>query len=143
MQPPFLGISEATPVSIEVVRGVGVPTSSLPFSPGIRAGGFVFVSGQASVDDTGAIVNDTFAGEFARSIANVRKVLAGAGLTLADVVQVRSYVDSPADLSEYNRLYREVFAAPYPARTTIVNCLGGALKYEIDVVALDTASVKG
>ena len=130
-------------MSIEVVRGVGVPTSSLPFSPGIRAGGFVFVSGQASVDDEGAIVNDTFAGEFLRSIGNVRKVLAGAGLTLADVVQVRSYVDSPADLPEYNRLYREAFAAPFPARTTIVNCLGGALKYEIDVVAFDSAKAKG
>ena len=130
-------------MSIEVVRGVGVPTSSLPFSPGIRAGGFVFVSGQASVDDEGAIVNDTFAGEFHRSIGNVRKVLAGAGLTLADVVQVRSYVDSPADLPEYNRLYREAFATPYPARTTIVNCLGGALKYEIDVVAFDSAKAKG
>ena len=122
-------------MAFTVIRGAGVPASRLPFSPGVRAGGFVFVSGQASVDDAGAIVVDTFEGEFRRSLGNVRKVLAAAGLTLADVVQVRSYVDDPADLAEYNRLYREFFAEPYPARTTITNCLGGTLKYEIDVTA--------
>lgn len=122
-------------VPFEVIRGAGVPASHLPFSPAVRAGDFVFVSGQASVDTTGQIVADTFAGEFRRSLENVRAVLAAAGLTLADVVQVRSYVDNPADLPEYNRLYRDYFAEPYPARTTVVNCLGGALKYEIDVTA--------
>jgi 2-iminobutanoate/2-iminopropanoate deaminase len=119
----------------DVIRGPGVPASHLPFSPALRAGGFVFVSGQASVDESGKIVADTFEGEFRRSLENAKRILAAAGLTLADVVQVRSYVDSPADLPEYNRLYREYFAEPYPARTTIVNCLGGALKYEIDLVA--------
>ena len=119
----------------EVIRGVGVPASHLPFSPALRAGDFLFVSGQASVDDSGAIVADTFEGEFRRSLENVKRILTAAGLTLADVVQVRSYVDRPADLPEYNRLYRQFFAEPFPARTTIVNCLGGALKYEIDVVA--------
>lgn len=122
-------------MAFEVVRGSGVPASHLPFSPAIRAGGFVFVSGQASVDDGGKIVVDTFEGEFRRSMENARRILAAAGLTLADVVQVRSYVDNPADLPEYNRLYREYFAEPFPARTTIVNCLGGALKFEIDMTA--------
>ena len=119
----------------EVIRGPGVPTSHLPLSPALRAGGFVFVSGQASADESGKIVADTFEGEFRRSLENVRRILTAAGVTFADVVQVRSYVDNPADLPEYNRLYREYFAEPYPARTTIVNCLGGALKYEIDLMA--------
>jgi 2-iminobutanoate/2-iminopropanoate deaminase len=122
-------------MGFEVIRGEGVPGSHLPFSPALRAGDFVFVSGQASVDAAGKIVADTFEGEFRRSLENVKRILAAAGLTLADVVQVRSYVDIPADLPEYNRLYREYFAVPFPARTTIVNCLGGALKYEIDVTA--------
>ncbi len=119
----------------DVIRGEGVPTSHLPFSPALRAGDFVFVSGQASVDESGKIVTDTFEGEFRRSLENVKCILAAAGLSLADVVQVRSYVDRPADLPQYNGLYREYFAEPFPARTTIVNCLGGALRYEIDVVA--------
>ena len=122
-------------MAFEVIRGTAVPTSHLPFSPAVRAGGFVFVSGQASVDESGKIVADTFEGEFRRSLENVKRILHAAGLTLADVVQVRSYVDDMADLQEYNRLYREFFTEPFPARTTVVNCLGGALKYEIDVTA--------
>ena len=124
---------------IQFIRGPGVPGSHLPFSPAVRAGEFVFVSGQASVDRSGQIVRDTFAGEFRRSIENVRAVLEGAGLTLADVVQVRSYVDQPADLVEYNRLYRDYFPESQPARTTLVGCLGGAVKFEIDVIAYDGA----
>ena len=112
-----------------------VPTSHLPFSPFVRTGGFVFVSGQASVDATGKIINDTFEGEMRRSMENVKAVLAGAGLTLADVCQVRSYVGRQEDLAEYNRIYREYFTAPYPARTTLIGCLGTLLKFEIDVTA--------
>lgn len=51
-------------------------------------------------------------------------------------MQVRSYLARQEDLAEYNRLYREYFAEPYPARTTLVGCLGtGSILYEIDVVA--------
>src|SRR5690349_11728980 len=97
----------------EVIQGAGAPVSDLPFSPAVRAGGFVFVSGQASVDDTGKIVSDDFAGEMRRSFENVRRVLTAAGLTLGDVVQVRSYVGRREYLAEYNRIYRELFAPPY------------------------------
>ena len=120
---------------VEVIAAPGVPISHLPFSPALRVGDLVFVSGQASVDSAGKIVSDSFEGEFRRSIENVRAVLRGAGLDLKHVVQVRSYVDDPADLPEYNALYREYFSQPFPARTTLLKCLGGVLKYEIDVIA--------
>ena len=114
----------------------GTPVSHLPFSPVVVVGNLVFVSGQASVDETGAIVTDTFEGEFRRSIDNVRRVLAAAGCDLSHVVQTRNYVRDNDDLPLYNRLYAETFAKPYPARTTIVNCLGPQLRYEIEVVAV-------
>jgi 2-iminobutanoate/2-iminopropanoate deaminase len=114
----------------------GTPVSHLPFSPAVVVGNLVFVSGQASVDETGAIVTDTFEGEFRRSIENVRRVLAAAGCDLSHVVQTRNYVRDNDDLPLYNRLYAETFAKPYPARTTIVNCLGPQLRYEIEVVAV-------
>src|SRR4051812_18575783 len=107
----------------QTIQQDGVPRSDLPFSPAVRAGDFVFVSGQASVDDTGKIVSDTFEAEMRRSFDNVKRVLVGAGLGLKNVVQVRSYVRDPADLTEYNRIYRELFTPPYPARSTITNCL--------------------
>lgn len=117
------------------VTGNTIPKSSLPFSPAFVAGQFVFVSGQASVDENGVIVPDTFEGEMDRSIQNVSKILAGVGLTLRDVVQSRCYLADAADLAEYNRRYREYFSPPFPARTTLVHCLGSRIKFEIDVVA--------
>ena len=117
-------------------RDADTPTSHLPFSPSVCFGDLVFISGQASVDDTGQIVSDTFEGEFRRSIENVRKVLAAAGSELAHVIQTRNYVRDAEDVPLYNQLYREYFTEPYPARTTITNCLPPALRYEIEVVAV-------
>lgn len=110
-------------------------SSHLPFTPVVEANGFVFVSGQASVDSTGAIVSGTFEEEMRRAMANVEALLASAGLTLRDVVRVTSYVHDTADGPRYNELYREYFTPPFPARTTLSNCLSPALKFEIDVIA--------
>jgi len=115
------------------------PVSHLPFSPAVRVGDLVFVSGQASVDVTGKIVPDTFEGEFRRSIENLRKVLETAGSDLKHVIQTRNYVRDAASVPRYNELYREYFSAPYPARTTITNCLPPTLQYEVECVAVAKA----
>ncbi len=112
------------------------PVSHLPFSPAVIVGELIFVSGQASVDATGKIVGDTFEGEFRRSLDNVRQILAAAGSDLAHVVQTRNYVRDAGDLPRFNELYREYFSAPFPARTTITNCLPPTLRFEIEVVAV-------
>jgi 2-iminobutanoate/2-iminopropanoate deaminase len=119
----------------EVITGSGVPKSHLPFSPAIRAGDFVFLSGQASVDDEGKIINASFAEECRRSFENLGKILQASGLSFADVVQVRNYVNQQEDLAEFNQIYREFFREPFPARTTIMGCLGTVLKFEVDAVA--------
>lgn len=112
----------------------GIPTSHLPFSPAIRAGNFVFVSGQASVDDTGAYIEGSFADELDRSFSNVARILATAGGSLDDVVQVRAYLGDITYRDEFNSLYKSYFSPPMPARTTLSGGLG-QLKFEIDVVA--------
>lgn len=112
------------------------PTSHLPFSPSVVVGDLIFVSGQASVDETGKIVGDSFEGEFRRSVENLRKVLEAAGSDLAHVVQTRNYVRDAEDVATFNQLYREYFSAPFPARTTITNCLPPSLRYEIEAVAV-------
>jgi 2-iminobutanoate/2-iminopropanoate deaminase len=114
----------------------GTPTSHLPFSPCVVVGDLIFVSGQASVDQEGKIVGDTFEGEFRRSVENIRRVLEAAGSDLSHVVQTRNYVRDPEDLPLYNQLYREYFPEPRPARTTITHCLPPSLRYEIEVVAV-------
>ncbi|HRE51375.1 MAG TPA: RidA family protein [Flavitalea sp.] len=118
-----------------VISGSGVPGSHLPFSPAIRSGNYLFISGQASVDDEGNIVEGTFEEECRRSFGNAKKILEAAGLGFEDVVQVRNYVGKQDDLSSFNSIYREYFAAPYPARTTLIGCLGELLKFEVDMVA--------
>jgi 2-iminobutanoate/2-iminopropanoate deaminase len=120
----------------------GVRKPKLPYSPAVQAGPFVFVSGQASVDPSGEIVHDTFEGEMRRTMENLRGILSAAGLGLKDVVNVRAYVADQKDLGEYNRLYREYFREPFPSRTTLVNCLGTVVKFEIDVVAYSSGVKK-
>jgi 2-iminobutanoate/2-iminopropanoate deaminase len=110
--------------------------SHLPFSPGIIAGDFMYVSGQASVDaGTGAIISDSFEGEMRRSIANLKAILEAGGLNLDHVINVKSYVSDEADLALYNKIYPEYFSAPTPTRSTIVGVLGTKLKFELDCVA--------
>jgi 2-iminobutanoate/2-iminopropanoate deaminase len=107
----------------------------LPFSAVVECNGLLFVSGQASTDETGAIVAGTFEEEFRRSVANMEALLLAAGSDLEHIVQVRSYIRDAANVGLYNQLYREVFRAPYPARTTITGCLPPTLHFELECVA--------
>jgi 2-iminobutanoate/2-iminopropanoate deaminase len=125
--------------SVSYPRLPDTPVSHLPFSPAVRVGNMVFVSGQASVDATGKIVSDSFEGEFRRSVENLRKVLQSAGADLTDVVQTRNYVRDAEDLPLFNRLYTEYFSAPFPARTTITGCLSPALRFELECIAVSDA----
>jgi 2-iminobutanoate/2-iminopropanoate deaminase len=122
-------------VTFEPISGPGVIKSNLPFSPAVRAGDFVFMSGLASVDENGKVIHDTFENEARRTYQNIGKVLAAAGLGFANVVQVRCYLAQQTDWDAHNRIYREVFSAPFPARTTLIGCLGDLVKYEVDLVA--------
>ena len=110
--------------------------SHLPFSAAVEANGFVFLSGQASVDAQGNIVPGSFEEQMRRALQNVTDILRSAGLGLENVVRVTSYVQDPSDVLRFNQLYREYFTAPYPARTTITSCLPAAIKFEIDVIAV-------
>ena len=113
-----------------------VSGSHLPFSPATKVGNLIFVSGQASTDPTtGVLIPDTFENEFRRSVGHVQRILAECGTDLAHVCSVKCYLKNGSDWEQYNKLYREYFKPPFPARTTIQNCLGKAL-FEIDVIAV-------
>ncbi len=128
------------PDDIRPIRGPGVVAGPLPFSSGIRAGDFVFVSGMASADEDGKLVPDTFDNEARRTYRNLGRVLAAAGLDFSRVVQVRCYLSSKDDWDAHNRIYREFFSEPFPARTTLIGCLGDLVKYEVDAIAYAGAS---
>ena len=110
--------------------------SVLPFSPAIKAGDFVYVSGQASVDrENGSIIEGTFEEEMRRSLENLKQILAAAGLSLDNVINVKSYLADEADGALYNKIYPEYFSNPLPTRSTIIGVLGTKLKFELDCVA--------
>lgn len=113
-----------------------MPRSHLPFSPVVRVGNLLFVSGQASVDKTGQIIDDTFEGEMTRAIRNMEAILKYAGSGLHLVVKTTNYLADPKYRNEYNTLYPSFFSQPFPARTTVSKGLSGTLKYEVDCIAV-------
>lgn len=123
-------------MTIQCPRDQNTPVSHLPFCPATRVGDLIFGSGQASVDDKGNIIRDTFEGEFRRALENLRKLLVAAGSELQHVVQTRNYVRVPANVARYNELYREFFTVPYPARMTLTHCLPEVLHFEIECIAV-------
>jgi 2-iminobutanoate/2-iminopropanoate deaminase len=117
-------------------KAIIVGDLKLPFSHAMRVGEMIFVSGQASVDlDTGNIIGGTLAEEVDRSMTNLRTILEKAGARWENIVKVGCFVRRDEDLAEFNQLYREYFSEPFPARTTVTNCLPSSLLFEIDCVA--------
>jgi 2-iminobutanoate/2-iminopropanoate deaminase len=115
----------------EIAQPVG------PFSPAVRAGEFVFLSGQVGQDPaTGKLVSDDVSAQAEQIFRNLGAVLRAAGKTFADVARVGVYLTSMADFPALNAIYGRHFEAPYPARTTIaVAALPLGASVEIDVVA--------
>ena len=127
----------------DVITVPGAAPLTAPLSHAIRAGDFVFVSGQASTDPvTGAFIAGTFAEEFARTVENLEGVLKAAGTDLRHVVKVGAYLRDESARPEYNRLYARAFPAPYPARTTVGNPFS-FLQVEIDCIAYVGGESKG
>lgn len=106
-----------------------------PYSPVVRAGDWLYVSGQASTDPvTMEIIPGTFAEEFARTVDNLRRVLAIAGASFDDIVKCVGMVRDEEDLGEYNALYMAAFQHPRPARTTHVGSVT-RIRFEIECTA--------
>jgi 2-iminobutanoate/2-iminopropanoate deaminase len=89
----------------------------------------------ASADEHGRLVPDTFESEARRTYDNIARILAAAGLDFSRVVQVRCYLARQEDWDAHNAIYREHFSEPFPARTTLIGCLGELVKYEVDLIA--------
>ncbi|SDD62826.1 reactive intermediate/imine deaminase [Paenibacillus sp. UNCCL117] len=111
------------------------PNFPLPFSQALRAGDFVYVSGQVGVDpETRQVVGSTIETQTLQSLRNIETILAAAGLTLDHVVKVNAYLSRLEDFPGYNKVYESVMKRPFPARTSVQSGIGDYL-VEIDVVA--------
>jgi 2-iminobutanoate/2-iminopropanoate deaminase len=108
-----------------------------PFSPAIRAGDSVYLSGQVAQDPaTGTLINGDVTRQTEQILENIGVLLQAAGLTLRDVVKVGVFLTDMHDFQAMNAVYAGRFEPPYPARTTVgVAALPLGALVEMDVVA--------
>ncbi|HEX6559094.1 MAG TPA: Rid family hydrolase [Longimicrobiales bacterium] len=105
------------------------------YSPAIRAGHYIFISGQVPVDvRTGAIIGDDVVTQTDAVLDRIELLLQAGGASLRDVVSVTAYLADIGDWDEFNRVYGQRFEAPYPTRTTVGAQLHGFL-VEISAIA--------
>lgn len=113
----------------------GAGGQSLPFSPAVRAGDFVYISGQVAMKENGEIEPGGIEAQTKRTMENVIAVLAMADCTLEDVAKVNVWLDDPRDFWTFNRIYAGYFPNGAPARSTVRSQLMVDAKIEIDVTA--------
>ncbi|HLO24661.1 MAG TPA: RidA family protein [Geobacteraceae bacterium] len=122
----------------EIIATGKAPRAIGPYSQAIRAGGFVFCSGQIPLDPaTGELVGGGIEAQTERVMDNISAVLAAAGLTFGDVVKSTIYLVDLQDFSPVNEVYGKRFPADPPARSTVeVRGLPKGVPVEIEVIAL-------
>lgn len=108
-----------------------------PYSLGVASGDYVHYSGQIPLDPaTGKLVTGDVTVQTEQVFANLRTVLAAAGLALADVVKSTVFLTDMNDFAAMNEVYAKHIAEPYPARSTIaVAALPLGARVEIEVIA--------
>jgi 2-iminobutanoate/2-iminopropanoate deaminase len=108
-----------------------------PFAQAVWAGDLLYASGQVGQDPvTGDVVTGGLEAETRQAFENVRRVLAAAGLGFENVIKAHVFLADMDDFGPMNAIYGEMFAAPFPARTTVqVARLPLDARVEIDVVA--------
>ena len=112
------------------------PPPAGAYSPAVRAGNLIFVSGQLPRDPrTRQVVGADITTQTRQVLTNVELVLTAAGVTMRDIVSVTVYLADMADWQGFDAAYREVMQPPYPARAAVGAELNGAL-VELSVVAL-------
>ena len=123
---------------MQILSASGAPAAVGPYSHAVRAGGFLFCSGQVALDpEAGVLVGESVEDQTRQVFANVRAVLKEAGLGLSDVVKTTVFLQSMDDFGAMNGVYAEAFGEHRPARSTVaVAGLPVGARVEIEVVAL-------
>ncbi len=126
---------------LERITAPGAPQPKGPYSHAVRAGDFIYVSGQAAINpQTNEFEVGTVAQETRRTLDNIRSILQAAGAGLEDVVKCSVFLTDVRDFAEMNEVYNEYFGKAKPARTTVQAILPGrGIKVEIDCVAYKPA----
>ncbi len=122
----------------QAVSVPGGPKAIGPYSPAIRAGNLLFLSGQIPVDpDTGAVVAGDVRAQTRRVMENIGDLLKAGGVTFSHVARCTVFLADMNDFPEMNEVYGSYVGQPAPARSTVqVARLPKDVKVEIDVIAV-------
>jgi 2-iminobutanoate/2-iminopropanoate deaminase len=109
-----------------------------PYSPAVRCGNLLFVSGQVAIRPDGvSLGTEDLATQTRQCLANLRAVLEAAGASLDRVVKVTVYLADPDGWAVFNPIYAEAFGSHRPARSMVpVSAFPGGFKVEIDAIAV-------
>jgi 2-iminobutanoate/2-iminopropanoate deaminase len=121
-----------------IVRSDQAPAAIGAYSQAVRAGDWVFLSGQIPLDpETRQLVQGGIEAQTRRVLDNLAAVLGALDLTLSAVVKTTVYLTDMQDFSAFNAVYASYFPSEPPARATIgVAALPGGARVEIEAVAL-------
>lgn len=119
-----------------IVKTEGAPLPVGPYSQAVKAGGWLFVSGQLPIDPaTGEVVQGGAAEQAERALENLKAIIEAAGLSLNNVVKVTLYLQDLKDFQAVNEVYAKYFGREPPARTTVQAAPPKGAKVEIEAVA--------
>ncbi|MEW6776385.1 MAG: RidA family protein [Bdellovibrionota bacterium] len=123
-------------MSIKPISTPNAPKAIGPYSQGMRAGDFLFCSGQVALDPkTGELMGQSAAEQAARALENLRAVIEAAGGNLSQVVRTTIFLIDLGDFSSVNETYGKFFPSNPPARSTVgVASLPRGARVEIDAI---------
>jgi 2-iminobutanoate/2-iminopropanoate deaminase len=121
----------------QAISSPNAPTAIGPYSPAVRVGQLLFVSGQVPLDPaTGQMVEGGIAEQTRRVLDNIGALLTAGNCSFADVVRTTIFLADLNDFGAVNEIYGQYFSEPYPARATVqVARLPKDARVEIDVIA--------
>ena len=128
-------MDESTSGRCRDVYPIGKKSPNLPFHPAVRAGDFIFVSGQVAKDADNNMLHGTIEEETAATIETIKRILAEENAGLDDVVRVTTYLEDTRDFGRYNKVFGEYFKDAVLARTTVEARAVINTKIEMDAIA--------
>jgi 2-iminobutanoate/2-iminopropanoate deaminase len=122
----------------ELITAAGAAKAIGPYSPAVKIGNMVFLSGSIPLDPvSGQLVEGGITEQTTRVLDNIKALLAAAGAGFPNVVRTTVFMIDLAEFGAMNEVYSKYFSAPYPARSTVqVARLPRDVRVEIDVIAI-------
>ena len=122
---------------MNVICTKNAPAAVGPYSQAIDCGDFVFLSGQIPlVPETGLVADGGLEAQAHQMFANIKAVLAEAGMSLSNVVKTTVFMTDLSQFAAFNAIYAEYYKAPYPARSCVeVSALPKGVLVECELIA--------